>query len=73
MRKKFLYNYKAFLKSKKFFIMNMSIHAVILYFAFYLLINNYKNIYSHNDCLLELLFLKVIFSKNTGLCLGCFL
>ena len=62
-------------KSKKFFITNMGIHAVIIYFGLCLLINGYKNIYSHNNYLYELLLLKVIFSKKRGLCvcLECFL
>ena len=46
---------------------------MIIYFVLYLLINGYKNIYSHNDYLLEPLLLKVIFSKERGLCVcfGC--
>ena len=53
----------------------MGIHTMTIYFALCLLINGYKNIYSHNDYLLELLLLKVIFSKKRELCvcLGCFL
>ena len=39
----------------------MGIHAMIIYFTLCLLINGYKNIYSHNDYLLESLLLKVIF------------
>ena len=51
----------------------MSIHAMIIYFTLCLLINGYKNIYSHNDYLRELLLLKAIFSKKGELyvCLGC--
>ena len=61
-------------KSKIFFIINMGIHTVIIYFVLYLLINGYKNSYSDNDYLLELLLLKVIFRKKRGLCvcLQCF-
>ena len=44
----------------------MGIHTMTIYFALCLLINGYKNIYSHNDYLLELLLLKVIFSKKWG-------
>ena len=46
---------------------------MIIYFALYLLISGYKNIYPHNDYLLEPLLLKVIFSKEGGLfvCFGC--
>ena len=64
---------KIFHISKKFFIINVGIHARIIYFPLCLMINNYRNIYSHNDCLLELMLLKVIFSKKMGLCvcLGC--
>ena len=71
----FLYNYEIFYKSKKYFIINMGIHTMTKYFALCLLINGYKNIYSHNDYLLELLLLKVIFSKKRELCvcLQCFL
>ena len=42
----------------------MGIHAMIIYFGLCLLISDYRNIYSHNDYLLELLFLKVIFIKK---------
>ena len=44
--------------SKNVFIINMGIHAMVIYFALCLLINSYKNVYSHNDYLLELLLLK---------------
>ena len=46
---------------------------MIIYFTLCLLINVYKNIYSHNDYLVEPLLLKVIFSKKGGLsvCFGC--
>ena len=48
-------------------------HTRIIYFTLCLLINGYKNIYSHNDYLVEPLLLKVIFSKKEGLsvCFGC--
>ena len=48
-------------------------HTMIIYFTLCLLINFYKNIYSHNDYLVEPLLLKVIFSKKGGLsvCFGC--
>ena len=42
---------KFFYKSKNFFSINMGIHTVIIYFGLCLLINGYKNIYSHNDYL----------------------
>ena len=42
---------KFFYISKKFFIINMGIHTMIIYFALCLLINGYKNIYFHNVCL----------------------
>ena len=34
---------------KKNFYNSYGIHAMIIYFALSLLINGYKNIYSHND------------------------
>ena len=43
--------------------LNMGIHTMIIYFALCLLINGYRNIYSHKDYLLEL---EVIFSKKRG-------
>ena len=63
-----------FYKSKKIFIKNMGIHAMIIYFALCLLINSYRNIYSHNDYLLKLLLLKLFLVGKWGLCvcLGCF-
>ena len=60
---------KFFYISKNIFIINMGIYAMIIYFALCLLINGYRNIYSHNDYLLELLFLKVIFSKMGVMCM----
>ena len=49
----------------------MGIHTIIIYFALYLLINGYIHIYSHNDYLLELLLLKVIFSEKRLFMFGC--
>ena len=46
----------------------MGIHTMIIYFPLCLLIYGYKSIYSNNDYLLELLFLKVIFSEKRGFC-----
>ena len=42
----------------------MGVGAMVIYFACWLMI--IKNVYSHNDYLLELLLLKVIFSKKWG-------
>ena len=41
----------------KFFNNNLGIHAVIIYFYFVLvdLINDYKNVYSHNVCMMVFL------------------
>ena len=39
-------------KSKKSFNNNLGIRAVIIYFALCLLINDYKNIYSRNVCII---------------------
>ena len=51
----------------------MVMSTMIIYFALCLLISGYRNIYSHNDYLLELLLLKLNFSKKWGLCVcvGC--
>ena len=59
-------------KKINFFYNSYGIHTMIIYFALYLLISGYKNIYPHNDYLLEPLLLKVIFSKEGGLfvCFG---
>ena len=58
--KKKLYNYDFFKKNQIFFLINMGIRTMVIYFAYWLMI--IKNIYSDNDYLLELLLLKVIFS-----------
>ena len=58
--KKKLYNYDFFKKINFFFLINMGIRTMVIYFAYWLMI--IKNIYSDNDYLLELLLLKVIFS-----------
>ena len=41
---------------------------MIIYFPLCLLIYGYKSIYSSNDYLLKLLFLKVIFSEKRWFC-----
>ena len=53
---------KFFYISKKFFIINMGIHTMIIYFALCLLINGYKNIYFHNVCL-RIIYEKYCFQK----------